>query len=372
MQTDKKESTKCSKGSGLINYHVNLNFDMRTSNTSGDSHTILTPTEEVNSVNPIQVPNIPSNREPSVSSEDLSGKSNDNRHLNNHDIRTGYSTSIVSANGKPHGNSHLSDIVDGVQNDRSKGHCSGDETVLQTLKAHGKPHGNRHAAGKQMTVDPTLVPPSSNPDLKRTEDIYDLNDPSKLAELTRTYVPVEHEKYHLVHRYELRAARCTRIGVRPNLPRKHGRMFRNEQNEEEYTKSIVTINKYRRSQSILEFPELDHWPQPTKYLRPMFEADHPVAEDHILFASSYQKYKEDIRLSQVEIEVIHWITTGVIPKLTESERNQLTQDLIVINKVRLQSEHQHDDMPEYSLLDLDKSFEDYFVKKNGSSYPNPN
>ena len=130
MQTENKELTKRSEGSALINYHVNLNFDMQTSNASGDSHTFMTPLEELNSVNPVQAENIPSSREPSVFNEDLSGKSNDNRHLNNHDVRTGYSSSIVSENGKPHGNSHLSDTVAGVQNDRSKCCCSGDEAVM--------------------------------------------------------------------------------------------------------------------------------------------------------------------------------------------------------------------------------------------------
>ena len=180
MQTEKKELTKHSEGLTLINYHVNLNCDMQTSNTSSNFHTIVTLPEEMNLVDSIPTDNIPSTREPSVFNEDLSGKSNNNRYFSNHDVRTGYSSSIVSTNGEPHGNSHALDTVVGVQNDRSKGCSSGDEAAVQTLKAHGKPNGNDHATGKLISVNPTLVPTSSNPVLKQNAEIFEHNNKKDL------------------------------------------------------------------------------------------------------------------------------------------------------------------------------------------------
>ena len=51
----------------------------------------------------------------------------------------------------------------------------------------------------------------------------------------------------------------------------------------------------------------------------MYEIDRHIDAMAVFYESSYEQYKEEIRLSQVEIEVIDWITTGKIPKMTDPE-----------------------------------------------------
>ena len=135
-----------------ISHHVNLTFDMRTSNIGVNPDPDMSENEtEVTSQ---------SGSGPIDRCGDGNGKPKGNSHGQNHNDRDGYASDVESLQGKPFGNCPEVFDFDSIQHMTSSDDCVGMETEGD-LKECGKPFGNRYTAGRP-TVETTLAPTRDN------------------------------------------------------------------------------------------------------------------------------------------------------------------------------------------------------------------
>ena len=136
-----------------ILHHVNLTFDMRTSNigVNQDSDMTDNETEDTRATG----------REPSNRREDGKSRSQDNSHGQNRNDRLGYAGNVDSLPGTPHSNSPGVANVNSVQHMASFDYCVRMEAEGEHLKECGTPFGNRHTTGIP-TVKTTLAPTRDN------------------------------------------------------------------------------------------------------------------------------------------------------------------------------------------------------------------
>ena len=152
--SDNSEVSSSHSGQTNISYDVNLNFDMRATNHNGRTQDQTSPSQGF-------ILNEATSNSAFIRSttvcDDVSGKSNNNRHLQSPDLCNGNSRSVGSVCGKPRGNRHGLNSSAGLRNNISSDYCSGQESNRQTLKVDGKPCGNRHSARKPILEDSTTV-----------------------------------------------------------------------------------------------------------------------------------------------------------------------------------------------------------------------
>ena len=135
-----------------ISHHVNLTFDMRTSNIGVN----LDPDMSENETEVTRQ----SGSGPIDRRGDGNGKLKGNSHGQNHNDRDGYASDVDSLQGKPFGNRPGVVDVNSVQHMKSSDDCVGMETE-GGLKEYGEPFGNRHTAGIP-TAETTLAPTRDN------------------------------------------------------------------------------------------------------------------------------------------------------------------------------------------------------------------
>ena len=135
-----------------ISHHVNLTFDMRTSNIGVNQERDMTDNETKGMTQ--------SGSGPIDRRGNGNGSSQDNSHGRNHNDRHGYGSDVDSLQGRPSGNCPGVVNVAGVQHMKSSDDCVGMEAEVG-LKECGRPFGNSHTAGIP-TVETTLAPARDN------------------------------------------------------------------------------------------------------------------------------------------------------------------------------------------------------------------
>ena len=318
-----------SKTATTITHNVNLSFEIGTSHI-GLSETTQRITEEVQN-----------GGEARASTEDINGKSQDISHGNNREMRSGYSSQDNSNLGNPHGIRPDLDCVGRIQEDISSDNSSGGEAIAQHVKTIGKPQGISHATRMAIIADPALVP-RIHSGVKRTADTAHIDTNEKVLMLMHESYPEDRHDYANIHNHELMAISILLTGMVPLLDRFEKIRFR---------RSITILNTYRRSAHIPEIPA-NLLSVEYNVLVPVFFARSPSSRPITEYASNLREYKERLRLMSIECDVIDMITNGIIPKMSVYERNQLNNDLLVINEDR--------DVDSEPLLDINKSFDDHF------------
>ena len=93
----------------------------------------------------------------SARNEDETGKSEDIRHGQTHDLRPGNSRNSTNDLGNPRGIRPENECFSEVQNILSQDNIPGEEAIGQYVNIDGKPKGIRPRSRKPMIVEPTPV-----------------------------------------------------------------------------------------------------------------------------------------------------------------------------------------------------------------------
>ena len=106
-----------STSAATITHNVSLSFNIGTSNiySQGQRRNINTNEEDESLAR--------------ASSEDRNGKSNDNRHGENYEMRSGYSNSNTNDRGNPNGIRQENDCVNGIQGINSLELLPGEDVI---------------------------------------------------------------------------------------------------------------------------------------------------------------------------------------------------------------------------------------------------
>ena len=91
-------------------------------------------------------------------SDNGNGKSQDMRHGQNHEVRSGYSENCMSNLGNPYGMRPDNKCITGIQDQLSSDNTLGSEAIGQHVKTNGKPKGISHLTRMPIIADTTPVP----------------------------------------------------------------------------------------------------------------------------------------------------------------------------------------------------------------------
>ena len=143
--------------------------------------------------------------------------------------------------------------------------------------------------------------------------------------------------------WEVKAVSVLKTGLSPSLRKRDKTVYANARN---------SINCYRRSKGIPIIP-YGLFDLVSPILVPAYEAYHPSKSNIEEYYKKLKEYKEDLRLQNLELEVIEWITANKVPKMGDDEMENCVKDLTVINDFR----HEQDEID----LELGKKLAEHFT-----------
>ena len=273
-----------------------------------------------------------------ASNEDRNGKSQDISHGENHDMRSGYSTSSTNDQGNPHGIRPENDCQNGIQGINSTKLSPGEELIRQPVKVKGKPKGISQSLRKSQIANPAPVI-LIHPEIVRYCKSADIDSDFKIKLMLQESYPSSGSFFKEVQESEKIAITIMKTCDPPSM------LIRPKQ---KFYRHIKQINSYRISKKIPPFPD--------KILDVKIRLLSPGCPTFIPEYNEFEQYRERVRLIQVECEVIEMIISGKIPKMSIEEKQRLQDDLIVINQIRMD-----DDFDAFGPLDLSKTFDEHII-----------
>ena len=319
------QNTLDSKHAGNITQTYNLSFEIGKINNYGDSSD----------------GNFHSNdkHESSAraSSGNQNGKSTDRGHGENQESRSGYSRSNTRFQGKPVGKSLLNnECLDGIQEIKTSDLSPGDDAVRQPVKLSGKSIDKGHSTRKSQLADPTTGL-SIHPQVVQYCDPKEIDNQEKISQMLTVSYPEGHQAFDCISRTEKIAISILRTCVVPSNIIKRER--------DQFDKWINHINRYRRENGIPSLPK--------KLLNVKLQALLPCLSLVTCSDNNRTEYCERLRLINLEVEMLDWIETGIIPKMDVEEKAQMERDLESINELRMEEDG--------VFLDLSKTVDEHFV-----------
>ncbi len=296
-----------------ITHNVSLSFEIGTSNISAPTR------------NSRGGPTTDGGEATRPQSDDRNGMSQDNSHGSNRDAGSGYSSDVRKILGHPNRLRPVSNGVATVQEESSSDVVSGDEAHQQNVNLHGEPRGSCHATRLSTIADPTIGL-QIHPFIRKTTKIIfeDVDTIEKENQLLQVSYPRSEQDYTYTSPWEVKAISVLKTGLSPSLRKRDKCVYANARN---------SINCYRRSKGIPIIP-YGMFDLVSPILVPAYEAYHPSKSNIEEYYKKLKQYKEDLRLQNLELEVIEWITANKVPKMGDDEREKLVKDLTVINDFR--------------------------------------
>ena len=308
-----QERTTDSPSPTTITHNVSLSFEIGTSNISAPIR------------NDRSGPIHDGGQETRPQSDDRNGMSQDNIHGSNRNAGSGYLSDVCKILGHPNGLRSVSNGVATVQEEPSSDVLSGDEAHRQNINLYGEPKGSCHATRLSAIADPTIGL-QVHPFIRQTSKIklqgVDTNEQEN--PLLQVSYPRSEVGYCYTGPWEVKAISVLKTGLSPYLRKAETTKYNYARNR---------INTYRQSKGIPLIPYgLFDLVSPVFY--PVYGAYTPMEKHIEEYDEKMKNYKEDLRLKNLELEVIEWITANKVPKMNDDKREKLDIDLSVINAVR--------------------------------------
>ena len=329
----KELTTDSGSATTSISHHVNLNFEIGTSNLCATDRLI----DHHNSEQQNDRVNRPR-------SENRNGVSRDTFHGGDHDTGSDYTSDNCEILGHPNGLRPVSNGIATVQGDSSSGGFSGVETKRQNDQFIGKLESSGHETRLSDTVDP-ISRLKIHPYVRRNIDFDHIDTEEQEHMLLQVSYPRSERDYVTANPFEEQFISVLRTGLIPKLGKA-------EMRKSMY--ALTNINGYRRKEGIPLIPgglfDLN-----SAILIPIYNdcVASPSIEPICDYHKSLELYKENLRIMMTEYEVIGWIIDNKIPKMGDEERVKLDHDICMINNYRYEVDEVE--------LDLGKTLDEHLA-----------
>ena len=310
----KELTTDSGSATTSISHHVNLNFEIGTSNLCATDRLI----DHHNSEQQNDRVNRPR-------SENRNGVSRDTFHGGDHDTGSDYTSDNCEILGHPNGLRPVSNGIATVQGDSSSGGFSGVETKRQNDQFIGELESSGHETRLSDTVDP-ISRLKIHPYVRRNIDFDHIDTEEQEHMLLHVSYPRSESEYITANPFEEKFISVLRTGLIPKLRKAEMRKSMH---------ALSFTNSYRRKEGIPLIPA-GLFDLKSAILIPIYmdNVGSPSIEPIYDYYKSLELYKENVCIMMTEYEVIGWIIDNKIPKMGDEERVKLDHDICMINNYR--------------------------------------
>ena len=310
----KELTTDSGSATTSISHHVNLNFEIGTSNLCATDRLI----DNENSEQQNDRVNRPR-------SENQNCVSRDTVHGGDHDAGSDYTSDNCEILGHPNGLRPVSNGIATVQEDSPSGGFSGVEAKRQNDQFIGELKSSGHETRLSDTADP-ISWLKIHPYVRRNIDLNHIDTEEQEHMLLQVSYPRSEREYVTTNAFKEQFISVLRTGLIHKLRKAQIRksMY-----------ALTHINGYRGKEGIPLIPgglfDLN-----SAILIPMYNdcVVSPSIEPICDYHKSLELYKKNIRIMMTEYEVIGWIIDNQIPKMGNEEREKLDHDICMINNYR--------------------------------------